>query len=305
MAQEYIPAKKWLLNFYKDVPLYYLSQDKTFVLYKSSGITLFDMRIEEGLYPDKLYIKNDDKIRGIQEVQKVFNQQLKKDIRSYNPEKIKETLLNIMEETLTEPKSGSLEGVSETVNIIVSEYTEHYDVMKNLLDVTTKDYTTALHSINVMSLVLGYAFYVNCSLPQKKILGLSALLHDVGKTKTNIDLLTKTEKLTEEEFEEMQRHTIEGYNILTNCQFKNKEIKFTALHHHEKLDGSGYPYGKKKISETAQIVGLIDCYEALTNDDRPYRSAIDPLSALTLIKKDVKEGKFDSNIFENFAYSLL
>ena len=305
MAHQYIMAKKSLLNFYKDVPLYYCTKDNKFVLYKSSRITLFDMRIEQGLYPDRLYIKNDDKIRGIQEVQKVFNQQLKKDIRSYNPEKIKETLLNIMEETLTEPKSGSLEGVSETVNIIVSEYTEHYDVMKNLLDVTTKDYTTALHSINVMSLALGYAFYVNCPLPQKKILGLSALLHDVGKTKTNIDLLTKTEKLTEEEFEEMQRHTIEGYNILANCQFKNKEIKFTALYHHEKLDGSGYPYGKKKISETAQIIGLIDCYEALTNDDRPYRSAIDPLSALTLIKKDVEEGKFDSNIFEKFAYSLL
>jgi HD-GYP domain-containing protein (c-di-GMP phosphodiesterase class II) len=305
MAQEYIPAKKWLLNFYKDVPLYYCTKDKKFVLYKSSGITLFDMRIEEGLYPDKLYIKHDDKIRGIQEVQKVFNQKLKKNIRSDNPEKIKETLLNIMEETLTEPKSGSLEGVSETVNIIVNEYTEHYDVMKNLLDVTTKDYTTALHSINVMSLVLGYAFYVNCSLPQKKILGLSALLHDVGKTKTNTKLLTKTEKLTEEEFKEMQRHTIEGYTILNNCKFKDKEIRFTALHHHEKLDGSGYPYGKKKISETAQIIGVIDCYEALTNDDRPYRSAIDPLSALTLIKEDVEARKFDRNIFENFAYSLL
>ncbi len=305
MAQEYIPARKSLLNFYKDVPLYYCTKDKSFVLYKSSGITLFDMRIEEGLYPDKLYINHDDKIRGIQEVQKVFNQQLKKDIRSDNPKKVKETLLNIMEETLTEPKSGSLEGMSETMNIIVSEYTEHYDVMKNLLDVTSKDYTTALHSINVMSLALGYAFYVNCSLPQKKILGLSALLHDVGKTKTNTELLTMTEKLTEEEFEEMRRHTIEGYNILSNCKFKDEEIKFTALYHHEKLDGTGYPYGKKKILETAQIIGLIDCYEALTNDDRPYRSATDPLNALTLIKKDVEAGKFDRNIFENFAYSLL
>jgi putative nucleotidyltransferase with HDIG domain len=305
MAQEYIPARKSLLNFYKDVPLYYCTKDKKFVLYKSSGITLFDMRIEEGLYPDKLYIKNDDKIRGIQEVQKVFNQQLKKEIRSDNPEKVKETLVNIMEETFTEPKSGSLEGMSETINIIVHEYTEHYDVMKNLLDVTSKDYTTALHSINVMSLVLGYAFYVNYSLSQKKILGLSALLHDVGKTKTNTKLLTMTEKLTEEEFKEMRRHTIEGYNILNNCKFKDKEIKYTALHHHEKLDGSGYPYGKKKISETAQIIGLIDCYEALTNDDRPYRSATEPLNALTLIKKDVEAGKFDGNIFENFAYSLL
>ncbi len=305
MAQEYIPARKSLLNFYKDVPLYYCTKDKKFVLYKSSGITLFDMRIDEGLYPDKLYIKHDDKIRGIQEVQKVFNQQLKKDIRSDNPEKVKETLLNIMEETLSEPKSGSLEGMSETMNIIVSEYTEHYDVMKHLLDVTTKDYTTVLHSINVMSLVLGYAFYVNYSLPQKKILGLSALLHDVGKTNTNTEILTSPKRLTEEEFKEIQRHTIEGYTILSNCTFKDKKIKFTALDHHERLDGSGYPYGKKKISETVQIIGLIDCYEALTNDDRPYRSAMAPLNALELIKKDVEAGKFDRNIFENFAYSLL
>ena len=305
MAQEYIPARKSLLNFYKDVPLYYCTKDKKFVLYKSSGITLFDMRIEEGLFPDKLYIKHDDKIRGIQEVQKVFNQQLKKDFRSDNPEKVKETLLNIMEETLTEPISGSLEGVSETMNVIVSEYTEHSDVMKNLLDVTTKDYTTALHSINVMSLVLGYAFYVNYSLPQKKVLGLSALLHDVGKTKINTEILTSPEILTEEEFKEIQRHTIEGYNILNNCKFKDKEIKFTALHHHERLNGNGYPYGKKKISETAQTIGLIDCYEALTNDDRPYRNAMAPLNALELIKTDVEAGKFDRNIFENFAYCLL
>jgi len=305
MEQEYIPARKSLLNFYKDVPLYYRTEDNKFVLYKSSGITLFDMRIDEGLYPEKLYINQNDKIKGIQEVQKVFNQELKKEIRSDNPEKVKETLVNIMEETFTEPKRGSLEGMSETVNIIVHEYTEHSDVMKNLLDVTSKDYTTALHSINVMSLVLGYAFYANFSLPQKKVLGLSALLHDVGKTKTNTELLTMTEKLTEEQFEEMRRHTIEGYNILSHCKFEDKEIKLTALHHHEKLDGSGYPYGKKKISETAQIVGLIDCYEALTNDDRSYRRATDPLNALTLIKKDVEAGKFDRKIFENFAYSLV
>jgi HD-GYP domain-containing protein (c-di-GMP phosphodiesterase class II) len=304
MEQEYIPAKKPLLNFYKDVPLYYRTEDKKFVLYKSSGKTLLDMRIDEGLYPEKLYIKQDDKIKGIQEVQKVFNQQLKIDIRSDNPEKVKETLVNIMEETFTEPKSGSLEGMSESVDIIVHEYTEHYDVMKNLLAVTSKDYTTAIHSINVMSLVLGYAFYVNFSLPQKKVLGLSALLHDVGKTKINSELLTMTEKLTEEEFKEMRRHTIEGYNILTHCKFKDKEIKYTALNHHEKLDGSGYPNGKKKLSETDQIVGLIDCYEALTNDDRPYRRAIDPFSALKLIKKDVEAGKFDRKIFGKFAYSL-
>jgi HD-GYP domain-containing protein (c-di-GMP phosphodiesterase class II) len=78
-----------------------------------------------------------------------------------------------------------------------------------------------------------------------------------------------------------------------------------ALQHHEKLDGRGYPNKLTQISEVSQVIGFIDCYEALTNDDRPYRSAMDPLKALRLIKKDVEAGKFDKKIFEKFAYSLV
>jgi len=303
--QEYVPARKTQLHYYKNVPLYVQGQGQKFVLYKPSGMTLHDMRIEEGLHPNKLYIKQTDKIAGIQEVQKVFNQQLKDNIQSDNPEKVKELVVSIMEETLTEPRSGSLEGVSDTVNILVDEYTQEHDVIKNLWDVSSKDYTTALHSINVMALVLSYAAYEDYSLQQKKIMGLCALLHDVGKTKINTDLLTAPRKLTDEEFQEIQRHTTTGFNILSNCKFESREIKFSALQHHEKLDGSGYPNQLTQIMEVSKIIGFIDCYEALTNDDRPYRSAMDPLKALTLIKKDVEAGKFDQNIFEKFAYSLL
>ena len=305
MEQEYVLARKTQLNYYRDVPLYVHGKGQKFVLYKPSGKVLHDMRIKEGLHPDKLYIKQSDKIAGIQEVQKVFNQQLKEDIQSNNPEKIKETVVNIMEETLTEPRSGSLEGVSDTVNILVDEYTQQHDVINNLWDVSSKDYTTVLHSINVMALVLGYAAYANYSLPQKKILGLCALLHDVGKTKINTDLLTAPRKLTDEEFLEIQRHTISGFNILSRCRFESREVKLTALQHHEKLDGGGYPNHLTQISEISQVIGFIDCYEALTNDDRPYRSAMEPLKALMLIKKDVEAGKFDKKIFEKFAYSLL
>jgi putative nucleotidyltransferase with HDIG domain len=305
MEQEYILARKTQLHYYKDVPLYIQGKWQKFVLYKPSGKALHDMRIEEELHPNKLYIKQTDKMAGIQEVQKVFNQQLKENIQSNNPEKVKETVINIMEETLTEPRSGSLEGVSDTVNILVDEYTQQPDVIKNLWDVSSKDYTTVLHCINVMALVLGYAAYAEYSLPQKKILGLCALLHDVGKTKINTDLLTAPRKLTDEEFLEIQRHTTIGFNILSNCKFESREVKLAALQHHEKLDGRGYPNKLTQISEVSQVIGFIDCYEALTNDDRPYRSAMDPLKALRLIKKDVEAGKFDKKIFEKFAYSLV
>jgi HD-GYP domain-containing protein (c-di-GMP phosphodiesterase class II) len=305
MEQDFIQARKSQFNYYKKIPLYIYTKDKKFVMYKPPGQSLNDMRVENGLYPEKLYIRQEDKIQGIQEIQKVFNRQLKEDIQSKNPQKVKETVVNIVQETLTEPRSGSLEGVSETVNILVSDLAQESDIIKSLLDVSTKDYTTVLHSINVMALVLGYASFVNYPVAQKKILGISALLHDVGKTKINLELLTAPRKLTDEEFKEIKRHTTMGYNILSNCKFGNNEIRQAALQHHEKLDGSGYPNRTKQISEAAQIIGLIDCYEALTNDDRPYRSAMDPLKALELLKKDVEAGKFDKDIFGKFAYSLL
>jgi HD-GYP domain-containing protein (c-di-GMP phosphodiesterase class II) len=79
----------------------------------------------------------------------------------------------------------------------------------------------------------------------------------------------------------------------------------SRLKYYQKLDGSGYPYGITSIEETAQIVGFIDCYEALTNDDRPYRNAMSPFKTLKLIKQDVESDKFSRNLFETFAHSLL
>jgi len=121
----------------------------------------------------------------------------------------------------------------------------------------------------------------------------------------NPEILQASRKLSAQEFEEMKKHTIIGFNILDKCQFSDKRIKFVALDHHKKIDGKGYPNGKNNLPEFAQIVGIIDCYDALTNDDRPYRNAMDPLKTLRLIKEDVIASKFDTNKFEQFAYSLI
>ena len=303
MSSDYIKARKSQYYFYKSVPLYTKVEENKYVLYKPSGITLGEMRMSEGLHPEMLYISKGDKINGIQEAQKAFNNKLESDIQSGSPEKIKETLAVIMEETLTEPRSGSLEGVSETMEIL-TEYTAESDVIKYLLAVSTTDYSTILHSINVMTFALGFGVSLNYSQTELKMLGLAALLHDVGKTKVDPEILTAPRKLTREEFEQMQSHSLIGYNILKTCKFKFKEIRISALEHHEKLDRSGYPNGKGNISDISQIIGIIDCYEALTNDDRPYRSSMAPYDALKIIKKDVFEGKFRKEVFEKFAYSL-
>jgi putative nucleotidyltransferase with HDIG domain len=305
MVQDYIQARKSNLNYYQAVPLFYHNDNGGFVLYKPAGFKLADIRIDQKRHPEKLYIKKTDKLAGIREVQTAFNKKLKKDIRSQDPEKVKDTIIAIVEETYDEPRSGSIEGLSETVNILVSDFTNETKVIRNLLFVSQNDYSTVLHSINVMALVIGYASCENYSLADKKKLGLAALLHDVGKAKIVSEILLAPRKLTDDEFDKMKSHTTIGYRILSNCKFSNSDIKLTALQHHEKIDGSGYPKGLHHISKTAQIIGLIDCYEALTTDDRPYRSSMDPLKALTIIQNDLKSGKFDRRIFEKFCYSLL
>ena len=305
MVYGYIQTRESHLNYYQAVPLFYQNNNGEFVLYKPAGANFADIRSDQKRHPEKLYIKQTDKLLGIQEVQTAFNRQLKEDIRNNSPEKVKDTIMNIVKETFDEPRSGSIRGLYKTVNILVSDFANESNVIRNLLFISHNDYTTVLHSVNVMALVIGYASHENYSLAEKKILGLSALLHDIGKAKIDSEILTAPRKLTCDEFDKIKSHTATGYQVLSRCKFTNQDIKICALQHHEKIDGSGYPNGLKHISEIAQIIGIIDCYEALTNDDRPYRSAMDPFKALTILKDDVNAGKFNRKIFEKFCYSLL
>jgi HD-GYP domain-containing protein (c-di-GMP phosphodiesterase class II) len=305
MENAYIPVRKSHLHYYRAIPLYYLNKDQTFGLYKPPGKALSEMRIEGGQLPSRLYIRHTDKLRSIHEVQRAFNRQLEDHIRTGDPESVKSILVNIVEETFSEPRSGSLEGLSETVNILVSDDARETGILQRILGLSQNDYTSALHSVNVMALAIGFAVHAHYSQSAKKILGLSALLHDIGKTRIDPEILCAPRKLTGEEFARIKTHPTIGYNILDTCRFPYAEIKLCALQHHEKEDGSGYPQGITRITPTAQVVGLIDCYEALTNDDRPYRTAMDPLKGLTIIKEDVVAGKFNRDIFEKFAYSLI
>jgi putative nucleotidyltransferase with HDIG domain len=214
------------------------------------------MRIKKKLLPKKLYIKQKSKVDAIKEVQKGYNKELKDSIKHNDFNNIRSILHNIVEVTFEEPISGSLEGIRNTVNILVNEYTEDFNILIRLLDLTVRDYTTFIHSVNVMAMALSYASYVNFGPSQKKHLGLSALLHDIGKARINKDLLTAPRKLNDEEFMEIQKHTVIGYNILCKCKFGNDTIKTTALQHHEKLDGSGYPSGRTNIDEFLSLSNL-------------------------------------------------
>ena len=164
---------------------------------------------------------------------------------------------------------------------IVDEILSSRNTMINIVDLKVFDDYTYYHSVNVavLSIVLGLALGLNRDDLLK--LGIGALLHDVGKVFINKNILNKKEKLTDEEFITIKKHTYLGYVYLKDNYNVSALSYVGALQHHEKYDGTGYPHGKKgfEISKFGRIIAIADVYDALISD-RPYRKAMLPSEAM-------------------------
>lgn len=300
----YIPVKSSRIRYYVRVPLYFETAPNVFQLYKPVGMEITEIRFREGMHP-RLFIQQADRLEAIREVHKGFNLSIARSIEAGDVRAVKSTLCDLVAETLTEPRAKTLQTLPATIDILVSGYSKQPAILRTFATIANKDYSTVIHSVNVMALTLSYAFFTGLCLRETKRLGLAALLHDVGKTELPSEILSAPRKLTENEFEVVKSHPTIGGQLIREINRLSEDIALGALEHHERLDGSGYPRGIKKISFTGQLIGIIDCYEALTNEERPYRRARDPMDTLKLLKKDVEAGKFNRNIFEKFCYSLI
>ncbi|PYG87064.1 putative nucleotidyltransferase with HDIG domain [Ruminiclostridium sufflavum DSM 19573] len=137
-----------------------------------------------------------------------------------------------------------------------------------------------LHALDVCIYSLIAAKVMNLSYEDTVILGFGALLHDIGKTRVPDRILNKKGKLTDEEFDEVKKHSECGYQILIKCPQINSDIVRIVLQHHERCDGSGYPNNLKDrdIHLLSKIVAIADIYDALTSD-RVYRKKVLPHEA--------------------------
>ena len=303
--RKWIPARKSHLQFYDGIPLYYRTPSGKIALYKPAGMSFSHESLKSKFAIDEFFIHPENRLESLEAAQDGFNLELKKNMTNADISDIKNSLVGLVEETLAAPRAGGLKKVPQTVNQLVDGFSLKPSVIKNFARISFNDYTTALHSINVMALTIGYCYYVSLPEIETKKLGLAALLHDVGKTEVPGHILKASRRLSDDEFEKIKSHTTLGYEILKLYhEDEISEAALASIEHHEKLDGSGYPKGVKDISYTGRVLAVIDCYEAITNDDRPYRTALSPINALELIKKDVDQGKLDKKIFHDFAYSL-
>ncbi len=300
----HIPVRSSQLQYYIRVPLYSETTRGVYQLYKPAGVEISELRIETGMHP-RLFIRQHDRLEALKEAHKGFNLEILRSMETGDVASVKTTLCRLVAETLAEPRAGTLQSLPATLDILVTGYSKQPAVLRTFATISNKDYTTVIHSVNVMALTMSYCFFSGLGLRATKRLSLSALLHDVGKSEIPGGILSAPRKLTAEEFTVMKTHPTIGMNLIRNINRLGEEIALGALEHHEKLDGSGYPHGTCRISFTGQLIGIVDCYEALTNEDRPYRRAKDPLETLKILKEDVEAGKFDRAIFEKFCYSLI
>ncbi|MBF0549963.1 MAG: HD-GYP domain-containing protein [Deltaproteobacteria bacterium] len=188
---------------------------------------------------------------------------------------------------LNQAKNGEpidLEEVSANVDALMSSVFRNRYASSTLIKLKTFDEYTYTHSVNVCVLSLTLGRHLDFSPNLLKTLGIGAIFHDLGKTAVPEDILNKPGPLTEEEFEEMKKHSLLGAKILRNTVHISREIIECALYHHEKYNGLGYPKGLKadQIPFLAQVISLADVYDALTSR-RVYRGKVSPHETLKIM----------------------
>jgi putative nucleotidyltransferase with HDIG domain len=169
---------------------------------------------------------------------------------------------------------------------ILSEGRNGAHIMEMLHGIRNYDDTTYVHSLNVSLVCNIFGGWLKYSLEEIRVLTLSGLLHDIGKMLVPKEIMSKAGKLTPEEFQSVKTHTTKGYQVLKSQPFDIR-IKYAALMHHERCDGSGYPNGfvAEQIDDFAKIIAIADVYDAMTSS-RQYRNAVCPFDVVEEFERD-------------------
>jgi len=195
-------------------------------------------------------------------------------------------------------------GAKLLVQEISDSVARNPEAIISLARLKTADEYTYMHSVAVCAMMVALAKQLELDDAQTHSAGLAGLLHDVGKALLPMDILNKPGTLTDAEFSIIKNHPVEGHRMLLGSEKLDPIALDVCLHHHEKVNGSGYPKGLngEAISLFAKMGAVCDVYDAITSN-RPYKSGWDPAESMRKMAA-WSNGHFEARIFQAFVKSI-
>ncbi len=302
-----IIRESWLKHPFLKTQFLIRSQEQVDEL-KASGLSALTIDTDKGVGPD-LHADPSLFPPTVWEPEKLVPPELREAIRDKTlpPEKKAEIVyrssLILMERLFQDPKVEKIreakEGISDIVDVVIADRV----MAKNLVNITSYDFYTYTHSVNVgiLSALLAGAIYSRSAAHDMHELGAGFFLHDIGKVRVDPAIVNKKGKLTEEEMGQMRMHPSQGYAILSEAGELSEECRIIVMQHHERQDGSGYPAGLRgdEIHYYSRICSIADVYDALTSE-RSYKKRVTPFEALTIMKEQMID-HFTTELFEKFV----
>ncbi len=190
------------------------------------------------------------------------------------------------------------------VDEIMLSVSRNSNALVSLSRLKSKDDHTFLHSLAVSALMIALGRQMGIEGDALKNLGVAGLLHDVGKVAIPDNILNKPGKLTAEEFEIVKAHSRRGWEILSSAPDVDEVVLDVCLHHHERMDGAGYPdkLTGEPLSLPARMAAVCDVYDALTSDCS-YRKAFSPADAIRKMT-ELQNVHFDKAVFHAFVKTV-
>ncbi len=201
-------------------------------------------------------------------------------------------------------KTVDTETAQQFVEDITQSISRNPNALISLARLKTADDYTFMHSVAVCAMMIALSRQLGQTVAQTRSAGVAGLLHDLGKAVMPMEVLNKPGKLTDTEFSIIKSHPVEGHKLLVAGGVTDAIALEVCLHHHEKIDGSGYPGRLKgdEIGMFAKMGAVCDVYDAITSN-RPYKAGWDPAESLRKMA-EWAGGHFDQAVFQAFVKSL-
>ena len=195
-------------------------------------------------------------------------------------------------------------GAAELVEEISESVQRNPWALLSVARLKTADEYTYMHSAAVCALMIALSRQLRLDARQTRDAGMAGLLHDVGKAMIPAAIINKPARLSEDELRTVRTHPELGYELLRHLEGIPAAALDVCLHHHEKIDGSGYPKGLpgQRISLVARMGAVCDVYDAITSN-RPYKAGWDPAGSLRRMAGWTGT-HFDEAVFQHFVKSV-